>query len=362
MITIGATTLRVLFWENRVPIMVVLLLVGGIEVSEHYWDLINFERSVFSMAALGLLTTALSIFLVFRVNEAYARWWEARILWGGVVNSSRTFARQATTLLRQYRTDADVDEGEIHQGKQELVYRHLAYVNALRMSLRREDDWQSLSPFLFEVELTKLVAQANKPTQLLQIQGRRVEFVGPQVGEELTEQGGLAMLYTLIAVLVYVMLRFEWRFAVGAIVAISHDVILTFGFFSLLQLEFSLSVLAAMLAVLGYSLNDTIVVFDRIRENFRKMRKGTTAETMNASINQTLSRTIITSTTTLLTVLALFVLGGEIIRGFSIALIVGIVVGTYSSIYVATPAVLAMGVSREDLMPVKKEGVDDSAP
>lgn len=195
-----------------------------------------------------------------------------------------------------------------------------------------------------------------------QIQVRRVEFVGPQVGEELTEQGGLAMLYTLIAILVYVMFRFEWRFAVGAIVAISHDVILTFGFFSLLQLEFSLSVLAAILAVLGYSLNDTIVVFDRIRENFRKMRKGSTAETMNISINQTLSRTIITSTTTMLTVLALFVLGGEIIRGFSIALMVGIVVGTYSSIYVATPAVLAMGVSREDLMPVKKEGVDDSTP
>ncbi|MFV1997336.1 MAG: protein translocase subunit SecF [Acidiferrobacterales bacterium] len=190
------------------------------------------------------------------------------------------------------------------------------------------------------------------------IQVRRVEFVGPQVGEELTEQGGLAMLYTLIAVLVYVMFRFEWRFAVGAIIAISHDVILTFGFFSLLQLEFSLSVLAAILAVLGYSLNDTIVVFDRIRENFRKMRKATTPEIMNVSINQTLSRTIITSTTTLLTVLALFVLGGEIIRGFSIALMVGIVIGTYSSIYVATPTVLAMGVSREDLLPVKKEAAD----
>lgn len=195
-----------------------------------------------------------------------------------------------------------------------------------------------------------------------QIQVRRVEFVGPQVGEELTEQGGLAMLYTLVAVLVYVMFRFEWRFAVGAIIAISHDVFLTFGFFSLLQLEFSLSVLAAILAVLGYSLNDTIVVFDRIRENFRKIRKGTTAEIMNTSINQTLSRTIITSTTTMLTVLSLFVFGGEIIHGFSIALMVGIIVGTYSSIYVATPAVLAMGASREDLIPVKKEGADDSVP
>lgn len=194
------------------------------------------------------------------------------------------------------------------------------------------------------------------------IQVRRIEFVGPQVGEELTEQGGLAMLYTLIAILAYVMFRFEWRFAIGAIIAISHDVLLTFGFFSLFQLEFSLSVLAAILAVLGYSLNDTIVVFDRIRENFRKIRKGTTVDIMNTSINQTLARTIITSTTTMLTVLALFVFGGDIIHGFAIALMVGIVVGTYSSIYVATPAVLAMGISREDMMPVKKEGADDGMP
>ena len=195
-----------------------------------------------------------------------------------------------------------------------------------------------------------------------QVQVRRVEFVGPQVGEELTEQGGLALLYTLIAILIYVMFRFEWRFAVGAIVAIAHDVLLTFGFFSLMQLEFSLSVLAAMLAVLGYSLNDTIVVFDRIRENFRRMRKGSNIEVMNTAINQTLSRTIITSATTMLTVLALFFFGGEIIHGFSIALIVGIFVGTYSSIYIATPAVLAMGVSRDDLMPVKKEGSGDELP
>jgi preprotein translocase subunit SecF len=195
-----------------------------------------------------------------------------------------------------------------------------------------------------------------------QIQVRRIEFVGPQVGEELTEQGGLALLYTLIAILIYVMFRFEWRFAVGAIIAIAHDVLLTFGFFSILQLEFSLSVLAALLAVLGYSLNDTIVVFDRIRENFRKMRKSNNIEVMNVSINQTLSRTIITSLTTMLTVLSLFFFGGEIIHGFSIALMVGVIVGTYSSIYIATPAVLAMGVSREDLMPVKKEGATDDLP
>ncbi|MEE9560626.1 MAG: protein translocase subunit SecF [Acidiferrobacterales bacterium] len=195
-----------------------------------------------------------------------------------------------------------------------------------------------------------------------QMQVRRVEFVGPQVGEELVEKGGLALIYTLIAILVYVLFRFEWRFAVGSIVAVAHDVLITFGFFSITQMEFSLSVLAATLAVLGYSLNDTIVVFDRIRENFRRMRKASVVDTMNVSINQTLSRTIITSGTTMLTVLALFFLGGEIMRGFSTALIVGIVVGTYSSIYVATPTVLALGISRDDLLPVKKEGAEPTRP
>ena len=188
------------------------------------------------------------------------------------------------------------------------------------------------------------------------IQIRRIEFVGPQVGDELTEKGALALIYTLIAVLGYVMFRFEWRFAVAAVAAIAHDVLLTFGFFSLVQIEFDLTVLAAILAVLGYSLNDTIVVFDRIRENFHTMRKTHVPDIMNASMNQTLSRTVITSGTTVLAVLALLLFGGEIIRSFSIALIVGIFVGTYSSIYIATPIVLALGVSREDLIPPKKEG------
>ena len=174
MITSGATTLRVIFWENRAPILIVLLLVCGIEVSEHFRDFINFERSVFSMAALGLLTTALSIFLVFRVNEAYSRWWEARILWGGVVNASRTLARQATTLLSKQRAESSVSDKELLAWKRELVYRHLAYINALRMSLRREEHWQTLGLYLEESELAKLNSQANKPTQLLQTQGRRL--------------------------------------------------------------------------------------------------------------------------------------------------------------------------------------------
>ena len=190
---------------------------------------------------------------------------------------------------------------------------------------------------------------------------RRVEFVGPQVGEELTEDGALAVLVALMAILIYVAMRFEWRFAVGSVIALVHDVVITVGVFALLQLPFDLTVLAAVLAVIGYSLNDTIVVFDRVRENFRRMRKGTPEQIINSSVVQTLSRTLITSGTTLLVVVALFVLGGEIIHGFALALLVGIGVGTYSSIYVASTSVLMLGVSKADLMPVKKEGqvVDD---
>ncbi|MBL3590269.1 MAG: protein translocase subunit SecF [gamma proteobacterium endosymbiont of Lamellibrachia anaximandri] len=187
---------------------------------------------------------------------------------------------------------------------------------------------------------------------------RRVEFVGPQVGDELTEDGGLAMLYALIGILIYVGIRFEYRFAVGAVIALVHDVIFTIGIFSLFQVEFDLPVLAAVLAVIGYSLNDTIVVFDRIRENFRKIRKGSAVEIINASLNQTLTRTLVTSLTTLLVLIALFVFGGEIIHGFALALIVGVVVGTYSSIYVASTAIIMMGISKDDLMPVEKEGAD----
>jgi preprotein translocase subunit SecF len=191
---------------------------------------------------------------------------------------------------------------------------------------------------------------------------RRVEFVGPQVGDELTEDGALAVLVALMAILMYVAVRFEWRFAVGSVIALVHDVTITLGFFSLFQMEFDLTVLAALLAVIGYSLNDTIVVFDRIRENFRKIRKGDSEEIINTSLNQTLSRTIVTSLTTLIVLLALFVMGGEIIHNFSLALILGIVVGTYSSIYVASSAVLMLGVSKADLMPVQKEGqqIDDT--
>lgn len=198
-------------------------------------------------------------------------------------------------------------------------------------------------------------------SQPCQVQMRRVEFVGPQVGDELTNQGGLAMLYALFGILAYVAFRFEWRFAVGSVVALVHDVIITVGIFSVFQMEFTLTVLAAILAVIGYSLNDTIVVFDRIRENFRKMRKETPLEVMNQSINQTLPRTILTSLTTLLVLISLFIFGGDIIHNFSVALILGVLIGTYSSIYIASPSVLMLGVSRENLIPVKQEGAEQSA-
>jgi preprotein translocase subunit SecF len=185
---------------------------------------------------------------------------------------------------------------------------------------------------------------------------RRVEFVGPQVGDELTEKGGLAMLYALIGILIYVALRFQMRFSIGAIAALVHDVLITLGFFSVLQIGFDLSVLAAILAVIGYSLNDTIVVFDRIRENFHKMRKVTPIEVVNTSLNQTLSRTLMTSLTTLLVLGALFYFGGEIIHSFATAMIIGVFIGTYSSIYVASPVTLALGITKQDLMAVEKEG------
>jgi preprotein translocase subunit SecF len=192
---------------------------------------------------------------------------------------------------------------------------------------------------------------------------RGSSYVSPSVGEELTEQGGLAMLVALICILIYVALRFEWRFALGSVAALTHDVIITLGLFSVFQLEFDLTVLAAVLAVIGYSLNDTIVVCDRIRENFRKVRKGESEEIINISLTQTLNRTIVTSFTTILVLLALFFLGGATIHGFATALLFGVIIGTYSSIYVASLVALTLGISKEDLMPteIEKEGADQDA-
>ena len=213
-----------------------------------------------------------------------------------------------------------------------------------------------------KAEISSQVIGLLQDASATEIDVRRVDFVGPQVGEELTEDGGLAVLYALIAILVYVAFRFEYRFSLGAVAALIHDVVITLGAFSALQLDFDLSVIAAILAVIGYSLNDTIVVFDRVRENFRKIRKKTSLEIVNMSINQTISRTLMTSFTTLLVLLSLFFLGGEVIHAFATALIIGVVVGTYSSIYVASTAALALGISRSDLLLPEKEGEDLARP
>ncbi|BBB27544.1 protein translocase subunit SecF [Amphritea japonica] len=188
---------------------------------------------------------------------------------------------------------------------------------------------------------------------------RRNEYVGAQVGEELREQGGLGMLLALFMVMVYVAFRFQLKFSVGAVTALAHDVLIVLGVFSVLQLDFDLTVLAALLAVIGYSLNDTIVVSDRIRENFRKLRKSDSVEIMNVSLSQTLGRTLVTSLTTLLVLMALAIFGGEMIHGFAIALLIGVCVGTYSSIYVAANALIMLGICKEDLMPPEKPEGDE---
>lgn len=190
----------------------------------------------------------------------------------------------------------------------------------------------------------------------------RIEFVGPQVGDDLTESSILALVLATIGILIYVAWRFEYRFALGAILATLHDVVMILGFFAILQLDFDLSVLAAVLAIMGYSLNDTIVVFDRIRENFRRYRRGEVIDIMNLSINETLSRTLMTSFLTFLTVLAMAIWGGEVLHNFALALIVGIVVGTFSSIYVASALALKLGVSRADLLLPEKDGATDTRP
>ena len=208
------------------------------------------------------------------------------------------------------------------------------------------------------VELSSKVLEAINKNTAEPASVRRVEYVGPQVGDDLAEDGFLALLYSTICILIYVAWRFEWKFSVGAILATLHDVIVTLGLFSVLGLEFDLTVLAAVLALIGYSLNDTIVVYDRIRENFRALRNKSTEEIMNISVNVTLSRTIMTSLTVLLVLISLFFLGGEVIHNFSIVLLFGVFFGTYSSIFIASPMALMLGISPEDLMIPVKEGAE----
>jgi len=242
-----------------------------------------------------------------------------------------------------------------NQGFGDAIVQHFGSASEVLIRLVPDTDKDKAE---LSSEIIGLLQAANDA----EIDVRRVDFVGPQVGEELTEDGGLAVLYALIAILIYVAFRFEYRFSLGAVAALVHDVLITLGIFSVLQLDFDLSVLAAILAVIGYSLNDTIVVFDRVRENFRKIRKKTSLEVVNISINQTISRTLMTSFTTLLVLLSLFFLGGEVIHAFAMALIIGVLVGTYSSIYVATTTALQLGISRSDLLLPDKEGDEMASP
>lgn len=224
----------------------------------------------------------------------------------------------------------------------------------IRIAPRPDEDSAELSNAV--LELMRGVSHAG-------VEMRSVDFVGPQVGEELRDRGGIAILVALAGILLYVWVRFiHWAFSVGSVLALVHDVIITVGVFSITGIGFDLTVLAAILAVIGYSLNDTIVVFDRVRENFRLMRKAEPRDVVNNSINQMLTRTLITSGTTLLVLLALLIFGGDNIFGFALALVIGIVVGTYSSIYVASYALILLGVTKRDLMPVEKEGVGEETP
>lgn len=255
----------------------------------------------------------------------------------------------------------------------EVGYEQAADLKLIRKQLN-DADYDNFNVVNFGAETEVLIRMqesqdphlGDKVLDLLrsgdtQVEKRRVDYVGPQVGGELRDQGGLGMLAALLVMMVYVAARFQTKFALGAVTALAHDVLITLGVFSLLGLNFDLTVLAAVLAVVGYSLNDTIVVSDRIRENFRKIRRGFAVDIINTSLNQTLGRTIITSLTTVLVLLALFIFGGELIHGFATALLIGVVVGTYSSIYVAANVLMALNISKEDLTLPEREGVADQA-
>ncbi|AEE24107.1 protein translocase subunit SecF [Paraglaciecola chathamensis] len=263
-----------------------------------------------------------------------------------------------TQIEMRYQSVANLDE----------VRAELTQAGFIEPTVQNYGSSQDILIRIAPMEGVKNVEIGDRVVAALQaadpsVEKRGIAFVGPNIGDELAEQGGLAMLVSLLCILVYVAMRFEWRFALGSVVALAHDVIITLGLFSVLQLEFDLTVLAAVLAVIGYSLNDTIVVSDRIRENFRKIRNSETEEIINISLTQTLNRTIITSLTTILVLMSLFFLGGATIHGFATALLFGVIIGTYSSIYVASLVALWLGVSREDLMPteIEKEGADQES-
>lgn len=259
-----------------------------------------------------------------------------------------------TVIEVGYQRDADltaIRSVMADEGFPDAVVQYFGSSQEVLIRIGPRDDIEQVT---LGEQILSLLDQQDADT----VDMRRIEFVGPSVGAELKEQGGLATLAALICIMIYVAFRFEWRFALGAVAALAHDVILTVGLFSLLGLEFDLTVLAAVLAVIGYSLNDTIVVCDRIREGFLRIRESSPIEVVNESLTGTLSRTLVTSLTTILVLLVLFFKGGALIHGFATALLFGVVIGTYSSVYIASSTSLLLGISREDLMPppVEKEG------
>ena len=259
-------------------------------------------------------------------------------------------------ILLEIKLDQDIENLEVvrnllaEEGIENFVLNFSGSQNDLSIKIPGGEDSSNN-------ESLKKILKDNFPYDL-----RKEEFIGPQVGEELRDQGGLGLLIALLIMTVYIMFRFQYKFAVGAILALAHDVLIVLGFFSLLSIDFDLTVLAALLAVIGYSLNDTIVVSDRIRENFRKKRRAEATQLIDRSLNQMLGRTLITSLTTLLVLFALFIFGGDAIQNFSLALIIGVLAGTYSSIYIVCNVLISMNIIADDLAVRKAESYDDGMP
>jgi preprotein translocase subunit SecF len=285
-----------------------------------------------------------------------------------IVSVSFILVSLATISIQQLQLGLDFTGGTLVEvGFSETVdpeeirtYLEGKQIDALVQAFGSDKDLLIKIPSSENIENANIVIDSLQQRYSFQL--RRSGFVGPQVGGELRDQGGLGLLAALLVMMIYIMFRFQYKFAIGAVVALFHDVLIVLGIFSILRLEFDLSVLAALMAVIGYSLNDTIVVSDRIRENFRAKRKLNSEQVINRSLNNTLGRTLITSLTTLLVLFSLLFLGGEIIRNFAIALSIGVVVGTYSSIYVLTNVLLSMNITAEDLAERTKDSFDDGMP
>ena len=285
-----------------------------------------------------------------------------------IVSGSLILVSLATISIQQLQLGLDFTGGTLVEvGFSETVnpeeiriYLEAKEIDALVQAFGSDKDLLIKIPSSENIENANIVIDSLRQQYSFQL--RRSGFVGPQVGGELRDQGGLGLLAALLVMMIYIMFRFQYKFAIGAVVALFHDVLIVLGIFSIFRMEFDLSVLAALMAVIGYSLNDTIVVSDRIRENFRAKRKLNSEQVINRSLNNTLGRTLITSLTTLLVLFSLLFLGGEIIRNFAIALSIGVVIGTYSSIYVLTNVLLSMNISADDLAERSKDSFDDGMP